>query len=62
MEQEIIPVTIPVKRGPDITVSSDEEYLRVKFDKIPSLKPSFAKDGNINEFLSTFFSTLFYSS
>nr|UJH41134.1 acetoacetyl-CoA thiolase [Pardosa pseudoannulata] len=47
LQKEIVPVTIPGKRGPDIPVSTDEEYLRVKFDKMPSLKPVFQKDGTI---------------
>jgi len=29
-------------------VSEDEEYKRVDFDKIKTLKPAFQKDGNDN--------------
>ncbi|KAF8796985.1 Acetyl-CoA acetyltransferase B like protein [Argiope bruennichi] len=48
LEKEIVPVIIPGKRGkPDIVVDSDEEYKRVDFDKIPTLRPAFTKDGTI---------------
>lgn len=29
----------------DITVSEDEEFKKAKFDKFPSLKPAFKKQG-----------------
>jgi len=35
----------PVNVGKDVIVAEDEEYKKVKFDKIPSLKPVFSKDG-----------------
>ena len=41
---EIVPVSIK-SRKEDIIVSIDEEPLKVKFDKIPALKPVFEKDG-----------------
>jgi acetyl-CoA C-acetyltransferase len=41
---EIVPVIIK-SRKEEITINSDEEPGRVKFDKIPSLKPVFEKDG-----------------
>lgn len=44
---EISPVEIPQKKGDPIVVSEDEEYKNVKFDKILSLQPVFAKDGTI---------------
>ncbi len=43
---EIVPVIIPGKKG-DIVVTEDEEPGRVVFDKIPSLKPVFKKDGTV---------------
>jgi acetyl-CoA C-acetyltransferase len=44
---EIVAVEIP-GRGGDITlVKEDEEPKAVKFDKIPSLKPVFKKDGTV---------------
>lgn len=42
---EVIPVEVPGKQV--VTVSEDEDYKKVIFDKIPSLKPSFQKDGTI---------------
>lgn len=45
-KEEIIGVEIPGKRGkPSTIVSEDEEYKKVFFDKIPTLKPAFTKDG-----------------
>lgn len=41
---EIIPVRLESKKG-DTIVDKDEEPERVKFEKIPSLKPVFEKDG-----------------
>ncbi len=46
-KNEIVPVTIPQKKGPAIEVSRDEEPFNVKFDKIPELKPAFIKDGTV---------------
>ncbi len=43
---EITPVTIANRKG-DIVVDADEEPARVKFDKIPSLRPVFKKDGTV---------------
>ncbi|KAL5508152.1 hypothetical protein ACEPAH_5770 [Sanghuangporus vaninii] len=41
---EIAPVTIKGKKG-DTIVKEDEEYKKVIFEKIPSLTPSFKKNG-----------------
>ncbi|KAI0676835.1 peroxisomal 3-ketoacyl-CoA-thiolase [Trametes maxima] len=41
---EIAPVTIKGKKG-DTVVAEDEEYKRVIYEKIPTLNPSFKKDG-----------------
>ncbi|XP_060603679.1 acetyl-CoA acetyltransferase, mitochondrial-like [Ruditapes philippinarum] len=46
-KSEIVPVLIPQKKGDPITVSEDEEYRKVNFDKVPSLKAVFQKDGTI---------------
>lgn len=43
---EIAPVVIEDKKG-SITIAEDEEPGKVKFDKIPSLKPVFTKDGTV---------------
>lgn len=43
-KDEITPVVISGRKG-DITVTDDEEPSRVNYDKIPSLRPAFEKDG-----------------
>lgn len=43
-KSEIVDVKIKSKKG-DITVSDDEEPGKVNFEKIPSLRPVFEKDG-----------------
>ncbi|MFM8569660.1 MAG: thiolase family protein [Candidatus Kapaibacterium sp.] len=45
-DDEIAGVTIRDKKG-DIVVSIDEEPTKVRFDKIPELRPVFKKDGTI---------------
>lgn len=44
---EVIPVDIPGRKGAVITISEDEEYKNVMFDKIPSLRPVFEKEGTV---------------
>lgn len=44
---EIVGVEIPQRKGDPIIVAEDEEFKRVKFDKIPSLRPAFNKDGTV---------------
>ncbi len=45
--KEIIPVAVPQRRGDDVSVSEDEEFSKVKFDKMPGLRPVFSKDGTV---------------
>ena len=47
MNNEIIPVSVPQRRGDDILVKEDEEYTNVLLDKIPKLRPAFTKDGTV---------------
>ena len=44
---EIVPVTIPQRRGDPIVFSEDEEYKNVKMEKIPALRAAFTKDGTV---------------
>ena len=44
---EIVPVTIPQRRGDPIIFSEDEEYKNVKMEKIPALRAAFTKDGTV---------------
>jgi len=44
---EIIPVSVPVRGKDPIVVSVDEEYTKVNFEKLKTLKPAFEKEGTI---------------
>lgn len=44
---EIIPIEVKDRKGNSTFVSDDEEPANVKFDKIPSLRPVFKKDGTV---------------
>ncbi len=46
-KNEIVPVAVPQRRGEPILVAEDEEFKRVKFEKIPSLRPAFSKEGTV---------------
>lgn len=45
-KDEITPVVIAGRKG-DVVIDTDEEPSRVQFDKIPTLKPVFKKDGTV---------------
>lgn len=45
-DAEIVPVSVETRKG-SVTVSMDEQPARASIDKIPTLKPAFAKDGTI---------------
>ncbi|PKP50993.1 MAG: acetyl-CoA C-acyltransferase [Bacteroidetes bacterium HGW-Bacteroidetes-12] len=44
---EIVPVSVPQRKGDPILVNQDEEYKNVFLDKIPTLRPAFDKDGSV---------------
>lgn len=44
---EIVPVSVPQRRGDDKIVSEDEEYKNVKLEKIPQLRAVFNKEGTV---------------
>jgi len=46
-KSEIIPLEVKERKGNVTVVDQDEEPFAVKFDKIPGLKPVFAKDGTV---------------
>jgi acetyl-CoA C-acetyltransferase len=46
-KEEIVPVTIPQKKGEPIVVTDDEGPPRAKMDKIPKLPGAFKKDGTV---------------
>ena len=45
--EEVIPVSVPQRRGEPIVISEDEEYKNVKMEKIPALRPAFTKEGTV---------------
>jgi len=45
--EEIVSIAVPQRKGDDLIVTEDEEYKKVRFDKIPSLRPVFSKDGTV---------------
>jgi acetyl-CoA C-acetyltransferase len=46
-KDEVIPVLIAGRKGETIIIDEDEEFKNVMFDKIPSLRPVFEKDGTV---------------
>ena len=46
-EAEIVPVEVPQRKGDPLVITTDEEYKRVKFDKIPALRAAFSKTGTV---------------
>ncbi len=46
-DNEVVPVEVPQRRGAPVIVSKDEEYLNVKMEKIPALRPAFTKEGTV---------------
>lgn len=46
-DNEVVPVSVPQRRGEPVVVSEDEEFKNVRMDKIPSLRAAFSKDGTV---------------
>jgi len=46
-KNEIVPVSVPQRKGDPIIFDEDEEYKNVKMEKISSLRPAFSKDGTV---------------
>ncbi len=46
-QDEIAAVEVPQRKGDPLIVDQDEEPRRVRFDKIPKLKPAFDKKGSV---------------
>ncbi|MDG1295993.1 MAG: thiolase family protein [Saprospiraceae bacterium] len=44
---EIVPVEVPQRRGDALVIDTDEEYKKVKFEKIPALRAAFSKEGTV---------------
>ena len=46
-KDEIVSVSIPQKGKDPLVINEDEEYKKVDFNKIPTLRPVFTKDGSV---------------
>ena len=46
-DNEVVPVSVPQRRGEPVMVTKDEEYTNVKLDRIPTLNAAFTKDGTV---------------
>lgn len=46
-DAEIVPVSIPQRKGEPVLFAKDEEPFNVKFDKIPTLNSAFVKGGSV---------------
>lgn len=46
-KEEIVPVEVPQRKGDPLVITEDEEFKNVKFEKIPSLRPVFSKEGTV---------------
>jgi len=46
-DAEIVKIEIPQRKGDPVVFDKDEEPGKVKFDKIPKLRPVFEKDGTV---------------
>lgn len=44
---EVVPVSVPQRKGDPIMVTEDEEFKNVRLDKIPALRPAFTKTGTV---------------
>ncbi|HMN91578.1 MAG TPA: acetyl-CoA C-acyltransferase [Saprospiraceae bacterium] len=47
LQDEIVPVSVPQRKGEALLIREDEEYKRVDFSKIPALRSAFTKDGTV---------------
>jgi acetyl-CoA C-acetyltransferase len=45
--EEVIPISIPQKKGTVVIMDKDEEPWAVNFDKIPTLQPAFKNEGTV---------------
>ena len=44
---EVVPVSVPQRKGDPKIVDQDEEFKNVFLEKIPNLRPAFDKEGTI---------------
>ncbi len=46
-DDEVIPVEVPQRKGDPVKVTQDEDFTKVDFDKMKSLRPVFDKEGTV---------------
>ncbi len=46
-KEEIVPVSVPQRKGEPLLVDTDEEPARVQLDKMGKLRPAFSKEGTV---------------
>ena len=46
-KDEIVPVSVPQRKGDPLVIYEDEEFKKVRFEKIPTLRAAFSKDGTV---------------
>ena len=44
---EVVPVSVPQRKGDPLVVAEDEEYKNVFLEKIPKLRPAFTREGTV---------------
>ncbi len=47
LKNEIVPVEIPQRKGDPVVMEEDEEFRKVIYEKIPSLRPAFSPEGTV---------------
>ncbi|GHB72513.1 acetyl-CoA C-acyltransferase [Persicitalea jodogahamensis] len=47
LKEEIVAVEVPQRKGEPLLVSEDEEFRKVNFEKIPTLRPVFSPEGTV---------------
>ena len=46
-KEEIVAVEVPQRKGDPLLISEDEEFKKVNFEKIPTLRPVFSPEGTV---------------
>ncbi len=46
-KNEVVPVSVPQRKGDPLVISEDEEFKNIIFEKVSSLRPVFSKEGTV---------------
>lgn len=46
-KDEVVPVSVPQKKGEPVLIEQDEEFERIDFSKLPGLRPAFTPNGTV---------------